>query len=343
MRSIVYTLLIISFFWGCDNAASGYQKITGRTMGTSYHITYLYDGEVDIAGGIDLLLRTFNQSLSTYIRDSHISMFNKSSDTIVFALDNDPYFLPVLELSKKIHNISGKSFDPTIMPLVNFYGFGYEKKKPNVDPDMEKLDSVKLLVDLDQVSFFTKDDSFYLVKSHPNVELDFSSIAKGYGVDVVASYLEENEIQHYLVEIGGEVRTKGKSPRNKLWVLGINTPDPMAAVNDILLPIHLNNKSLATSGDYRNFYITGKQKYVHIIDPISGKSEESDLLSASIVAPTCAEADALATACIVKGLASSVEMIESIPQVEACFITGNEDGDDYNIHYTSGFKKMIND
>jgi thiamine biosynthesis lipoprotein len=337
-----YLLLLIGllFICSCKNSQSQYWKISGEAMGTRYNITASNGDSEAIKISIEELLDGFNESLSTYIPFSNISQFNQETKPFSLALKDDPYFLPVLELSSEIYFNTNGAFDPTIMPLLEYYGFGSIRHPMGENVDLKK-DSILQLIGFEKVSWEKKNGNLLIHKSNPGIQLNFNSIAKGYGVDLVAQLLEKEGVHNFLVEIGGEIRTKGVSSRKDEWKLGINTPHPDARLQEYLLTLKVSDVGMATSGNYRDFYTKDGRKYVHIIDPRSGENKESTLASATIIAQDCATADAYATACIVLGLEESIAIINELPEVEGCFITF-DDGT-YNLHFTEHFNQYINE
>lgn len=335
-----YFGLILILVWGCKSQDESYWHISGPAMGTRYNITCSNGAPEIIQKEIELLLEEFNLSLSTYIAESNISGFNRADSIFSIALKEDPYFLPVLEMSRDLFYKTKRAFDPTILPLLEYYGFGSIKdqngKKLNAS-----LDSIMQLIGFDKINWQIKDDTLIIHKERPGIRLNFNSIAKGFGVDLVAKQLEKNSVKSYLVEIGGEVITKGRSHRKSKWRLGINTPTPDATVQDYLLTIDITKAAMATSGNYRDFYTKNGIKYVHITDPRNGMNKESSLASATIVAADCATSDALATACIVLGLDESMRLIDGLDGIEACFI--ELAGDDFKLHFTENFNQYLND
>jgi thiamine biosynthesis lipoprotein len=292
------------------------QFFSGTTMGAVvYNVKFIGKDAKVTKAEVDSLLVAFNQSLSTYIPDSEISRFNKST-SLTF---ESPFFLPVLKRSKEIFEITEGAFDPTVMPLVNAWGFG-PQKQARVTPEM--VDSLLAFVGFQKISFNNRE----VRKLVQGVQIDFSAIAKGYAVDVVADLLESKGIKNYMVEIGGEVVCKGSNKLGKPWVIGINDPTyKERGVNALTARIQLSGRALATSGNYENFYMKDGKKYVHTIDPVSGYPIEQNLLSASIFAPDCMTADALATACMVMGVEKAVAMLEKLPEVDA-FLVYDEEG-----------------
>ncbi|HHH52115.1 MAG TPA: FAD:protein FMN transferase, partial [Bacteroidetes bacterium] len=306
------------FFASCSSNTGKvkYTSLEGKTMGTYYHIKY--KGSKNLKGEIDKKLIKINNELSTYIDSSTISLFNKSDSGIVVDKGD---FWKNFSKAKEIYEISNGKYDPTVMPLVNYWGFGYSGHRKPDKVDSLKINKILNTVGLDKIKVIKlNNDSFYLKKSIPEIELDFSSIAKGYGVDQIGKLILDNGIADFLVEIGGEIICSGSSPSGKKWVVGINTPKDNAAINEIMLNISLQNKALATSGNYRNFYDINGHKYSHTINPKTGFPEQSNLLSASIITGDCMTADAMATACMVSGYEWSKKLIESNDSINGILI-----------------------
>ena len=289
--------------------------VTGQTMGTiQYNVKYLGDDVPSYKREIDSILVAFNQSLSTYIPASEISRLNTSG-----SLDNpSKMFNDVLTRSKAIYETTDGAFDPTVGPLVSAWGFGADKQ-PTI-PDSVTVDSLKQLVGFHKLNIGTTvimDKSMYL---------DFSAIAKGYAVDLVAEFLEGNEFENYMVEIGGEVRTKGVNEQNETWKIGIE--DPMVGMDEqrLMAIVQLNDLSMATSGNYRNYYQLEGRTIAHTIDPRTGYNTTHSLLSASVFAEDCMTADAYATAFMVLGLEGSKEILSN-SNLEAYFIYQDSEGE----------------
>ncbi|MCV9388023.1 FAD:protein FMN transferase [Reichenbachiella ulvae] len=303
--------------------------LTGETMGVvPYSVKYLDMAERDYKEEIDSLLVDFNQSLSTYIHDSEVSEFNRT-DSIYY---RTPYFYPMLNISKDIFEKSEGAFDPTIGPLVNAWGFGPEKKSTL---DSALVDSLLMTVGFDNVLFDNKKAA-----KLPGVYLDFSATAKGYAVDVVASFLEEMGIHNFMVEIGGEVVCNGKNDKNTYWKIGIEKPDMSPEMSDLYATTFVKNTALATSGNYRNYYKEEGRIISHTISPYTGYSIRHNLLSASIYAPSCALADGFATACMVLGVDKSIAMIESNNELEGLLIFSDEKGN-LNYYASEGITSII--
>ncbi|WP_026473777.1 FAD:protein FMN transferase [Alkaliflexus imshenetskii] len=322
----LFWLLLLLF--GCGSKENSYQVNEGWIFGTTYRI--VYDSKEDHHESIRALLDSFNRSLSTFDSTSVISRVNRGEEGVVA----DPFFKHLFKNAEKITRETNGAFDMTVAPLVNAWGFGF-KKMDSVNQQI--VDSLLQFVGMD---FVTIQDGV-IVKNKPGVMLDGSAIAKGYGVDVVASHLKSYGIRNLMVEIGGEVSTLGVNPKGQLWRIGIDRPidDPSASNRELQMIIGLSGQALATSGNYRNFYVKDGIKYAHTIDPRTGFPVNHSLLSASVIAADCMSADAYATACMVLGIDESLALIESLPGVEACFIYHTESGE--QVVYTTGFDQYI--
>ncbi|TAF66295.1 MAG: FAD:protein FMN transferase [Cytophagales bacterium] len=334
-RNIIYSiilLILVAIVYLYRETQKKIQiEVTGETMGTTYNIKYLDNHARNFKKEIEFLLKDFNQSLSTYIPNSEISQFNKGKK-IDF---KRPYFYPVLLKSKEIYELSEGAFDPTVAPLVNVWGFGFTAKEKF--PDSARIDTLKKVIGFHQIEF-TKTT---LSKKQQGVMLDFNAIAQGYGVDVIANFLIEKGIQDFMVEIGGEILCKGLNKEGKVWTIGISNPKyEQEGGNPIQATVELNNRALATSGNYRKFYEMGGKKYAHTIDPKTGYPVQHSLLSVSVFAPDAMTADAIATTLMVLGLEKAKKLLEKIPQIDAFFVYTDEKGQ-IQTHSTENIKKFI--
>ncbi len=283
--------------------------LEGRTQGTTYQIKYISRQNQDYQPEIDSILTQFSQSLSTYIPDSEISTFNRSG-SFRFTL---PYFYPVLVKSREVYEATLGAFDPTVAPLVDAYGFGKNK----VAAKALNVDSLLQYVGFDKVTF----DKACVSTTQPGVKLDFNAIAQGYSVDVIAEWLEQKGIRHYMIEIGGEVRCQGRNDKGKTWVIGIANPKQATPKERALeKTVHLHNRAMATSGNYRNSFPKEGRLYSHIINPATGLMEQNSLLSVTIFAPDCMTADAFATAFLVMGLEKAQQFLRNHQTLAGCFI-----------------------
>lgn len=323
-KNLLYSIaLLLSMFvvykcrQGNNPQASGIAQLSieGNTMGTTYHIKYIDTLGRNLKPGIDSLLVAFNQSQSTYIPESEISQFNTHNQLTY----QSRFFYPVLQKSKEVFDNTNGAFDPTIMPLVNAWGFGPGKNRL---PDSATVDSLVQLVDFTKISF----DSQEVRKLKEGVQLDMSAIAKGYGVDVVAQYLDQHNINNYMVEIGGEVVCRGTNKEGQIWKIGIDNPNIAQQQNKPLQAVvKLDNRALATSGNYRNFYEKDGRKYSHTLSPVTGYPVEHGLLSVSVFAKDCITADAYATAFMVMGTEKAIELSNKL-DIDVFLIYNDEQG-----------------
>ncbi len=332
MKQLFVFLSLIVFLVGCQPKNYSYLKLQGEIFGTYYHVIYQPVQDNDqIDEGLLLKLQEVNTSLSTYDKQSVISQFNNSDTGCVI----DPLMKEVVVSGLEVFKNSNGAFDMTVGPLVNAWGFGFKEKENMTDV---LVDSLMQFVGMEHIHL----NGNVLAKEKPGIMLASGAIAKGFGVDVAADFLISQGVQNYMVEIGGEIRAQGINHKGTPWRVGIDKPiDDRAAMNRELQDVlSLSHIGLATSGNYRNFYIKDGKKYAHTIDPKSGYPVQHSLLSASIIAPKCMVADAYATACMVLGLEQSLEMIEQLDGVEGYFIYVDEEGQN-KVNYTDGFAKII--
>ncbi|MBK8703883.1 MAG: FAD:protein FMN transferase [Saprospiraceae bacterium] len=318
-----------------------YRVIEGKTMGTYWRVTYTDSLLRNFQQDIDQLLVDINMDISTYIDSSTVSRFNLATDTIHLDENRNRHFLSNFNMGREAFEESGGSFDLTIMPLVNYWGFGYTSKKPVTAVDSLVIDSLMQFVGMDKVSLHKQPDGVWvLTKTLPGVQLDFGGTGQGYGVDAISELLEGRGISHYLVDIGGEQRSSGQSPRGDDWRVGINVPKEDSGERDIQVAVPLRRQAVSTSGNYRNYYEVKGVKYSHTIQPHTGYPERNTLLSASVFSATCLKADAYATAFMVLGLDKAYELAERLPDIEAYFIFSNPQGD-MQVRYTDGLREWM--
>lgn len=312
----IVLLLITIAFVSCKQEAK-YHFNEGKVFGTFYHIVYQYPNEEGLQAEILEKLKEFDYSLSTYNPESVITKVNDNDSAVVL----DEYFITCFQTSEEIAKVTNGAFDWTVAPLVNAWGFGFKNK---LEPEDIPVDSLLQVVGYQKVKL----ENGKVIKADPRIMFDASAIAKGYGVDVVADLLESKGITNYMVEIGGEIRAMGNSNKKRTWRVGIDKPidDPTSLSRQIQDVIELENGALATSGNYRQFYVKDGKKYAHTIDPRKGYPVQHSLLSASVIAPDCMTADAYATAFMVLGLEESIKIVDADPKLEAYFIYSDEDG-----------------
>ncbi|WP_373498954.1 FAD:protein FMN transferase [Desulfococcus sp.] len=316
----------------CVGAEQKAAMIEGKTMGTTFHITVVTKADtVDLERRINERLAQINRSMSTYDPESEISRFNQTDAGRPFPVSAD--FLQVMTVAAKLHALTDGAWDGTVNPLVNLWGFGSRKVAPRV-PDPKEIDAL-----LPDVGFrhITVSKDATLSKDLGRVSVDLASIAKGYGVDQAAAVISASGIDHFIVEIGGEVYAKGLRPDGKPWRIGINTPKPMAGATEVYKVVALSDRALATSGDYRIFFMSGGRQYAHILDPRTGRAVENGVVSASVIAPTCTFADGLATALVVMGPEKGLALVNRLPDVE-CLIIVEDGGGTFVEHPSRGFR-----
>jgi len=319
LKYITFCFLLIGLF-ACNNEPKSlpYYKLTGKTVGTTYIIQYQGKNPEEIQFGIDSLLKFINLDVSTYELNSTISNFNKTTRDFSTEEKLHPHFLANLVASQTVYNETDGYFDPTLGPIIQYWGFGTNKNFP------QKIDSAKVKrlnqsTGLDNVKIEDLGDIIYFRKLNRNVQLDFSAIAKGYAVDLIADYVEEKGIENYYVEIGGELTINGVNASELPWTIGVSTPDPKAPADDISAQF-MPKASVATSGNYRNYYEFQDQKFGHTIDPKSGFPVMTNLLSATVFHESCMMADAYATAFMSMGLSKALHTATKLEGVEYLFI-----------------------
>lgn len=303
---LFFFIFVLLVLFSCKQNHTKSYEINFETMGTWGTVKIIDTAAIDTASitdEINSLLLSVNANFSTYIDTSLISIFNNidSGEIIV-----NSEFINLLKKSTEYIKETKAAFNPKVMPLVNYYGFA--KDKGHTDIDSAYIDSLVLEINGDLLKEVIINDEINLIRKLKNIQLDFSAFAKGYGVDVVAGYLIDKGISNFMVEIGGEVRTHGEKSENETWHLGIEKPDEES--RNIFQVIKLQDKAMATSGNYRNIRILEDgSKIVHTINPKTGYPEISNLLSATIFANDCMTADAYATACMVMGLDSCYSFV----------------------------------
>ncbi|WP_370861129.1 FAD:protein FMN transferase [Parabacteroides faecis] len=320
--------LWILIFTACTKQKQYFEE-SGSVFHTIYHIKY--EGSELLTEKIDAELQKFNLSLNPFNPNSIISKVNQNEP-----VEADDWFIEVFNKAKEVSDHSEGVFDITCAPLVNLWGFGFSKMD-SVTPQM--IDSIKQFVGYQKVRL----DGRKVIKDDPRTLLNCSAIAKGYASDVIARLLEREGVENYMVEIGGEVTMKGVNQNGKCWRIGINKPedDSTGIKNDVGEVVELCKKGgVATSGNYRNYYIKDGKKYAHTIDPRTGYPSEQSILSATIVADDCITADAYATAFMAMGLEKAREAAKNIPGIEYYVIYTDENGK-HQIEYSTGMLQFL--
>jgi len=309
---LIFILLIIS----CEAALKN-TKISGPIFGTSFNITYYSESGEQFNQQFDSLFSVINKSLSTYMEDSDISRINRNADVLV-----DEHFKTVFEASKQIYVETDGAFDPTIGAVVNAWNFGPEGKV--IDLDSLKIKSLMASVGLNKVSIIED----RVAKQNPITFLDFNAIAKGYGVDVIANYLESQNVENYLVEIGGEIHCKGMNVETeKPWRVGVEKPN-FDGTQSLLKAIEMQDEAMATSGTYRKFHTDSLgNRYSHIIDTKTGYPSKTNLLSVSVIADNCMFADAYATAFKAMGIEKVMSFLKTHSELKVFLVFENDNNE----------------
>ncbi len=319
MKDIFLFIIPFSFLVSSCAPQPEYAEINGLTQGTTYHIVVEKSPGIDVMvlrQKIEKLLTEVDNSLSIYNDSSVISLINAGVSDVT-----DTLFREVFRSSELVSELSGGLFDITIGPLVKAWGFGPDAMK-RFDETM--LDSLLALVGMDKVHLAGE----RLVRADPDMFIDVNAIAQGYTVDLLAGLLESEGMVEFLAEVGGEVRTAGDK-RGMGWHVGIDTPADGNYIPgaDMQAKVRLDNRALATSGNYRKFFVENGVKYSHTIDPRTGYPVRHTLLSATVIAPECAVADAWATACMVAGTGPAIALIERYDFLEGYLIFSDEKGE----------------
>jgi thiamine biosynthesis lipoprotein len=319
IKKLLSVLLLLVFIaQACNIEKPVIASFSGFAQGSTYSI--VYDNKknidpIDLKQHVENIFHDFDMSLSVYQDSSIISKINHNEEVIP-----DSFFIEVFKKSVLISEMTDGAFDITIGPLVRAWGFGPDEQKNFTE---EKRDSLMKLVGMDKVSLING----RIVKSNPGICLDVNAIAQGYSVDVICRYFDNLGISNYLVEVGGEVRAKGKKGK-ALWRIGIDKPEDnnMSPGQTLQGIIEITDKAVSTSGNYRKFYIENGIKYSHEIDPKTGYPSKNTLLSATILADNCALADGIATAAMVMGKEKSIKFLEVHPEIQAYLIYSDDTG-----------------
>ena len=308
MKKLI-VLLFLAILFCCSEEEPMNVKLSGPVFGTGFNIQYYAKNNIDYLKQIDSLFNVVNQSLSTYIPNSDISKLNRNEITEV-----DNHFEKVFKASKAIYRQTEGAFDPTIGNVVNAWNFGAEKGK--FITDITTIGSLMRYVGFNRVVLIG-----FTIKKPKAAYLEFNAIAKGYGIDVIAEFLESKEVTSYLVDIGGDMRVSGTNiERSKNWTVGIDDPN-FDGTKSYSKVITLKDEAMATSGTYRKFKIDENgNRYAHIINTKTGYPTKTNVLSVSVIAPDCMTADAYATAFQAMGIESVTKFLEKHPELKTYFI-----------------------
>ncbi len=333
LNKIIFIIPVFLFF-ACTTSGEQEQLYSGEALGTTYQIKFFHAEEIEMEKGLDSIFKLMNASMSTYQADSDISRINAGDTSVIV----DQNFREVFELSAQVYQESKGYFDPTVGKIVNIFGFGPEAGDENIE--QKEIDSLMKFVGFNKLELTPNNR---VRKEYREIFIDFNAIAKGYTVDVIARFLDQNQIADYLVEVGGELAAKGSNiGKDQPWVVGIDNPLQKPGDRSLNAAVKLKNRAMATSGNYRKFKtdpVTG-QAFVHTINPLTGLAEKSNLLSASVLAENCALADAYATAFMALGFEQSLEMLKGLDLVDVYFIYASEDNEP-KVFSTKGFEENL--
>lgn len=306
--------------WSVSN-----QEIQGRTQGTTFVLKTSEDSLMTTPLEIEQLLLSFDHELSGYIPESELSKLNASN--ALYALEKNEFFTSCYEMSQEVYELTDGAFDPSVFPLVKAWGFF---KDENAVPSQEEIDSISNFVGFKKDKFHTF-DGLEFVKKDPRFQLDFNAIAQGQSADVLATFLKEKGHHHFFIEVGGELVVQGVNNDGTPWIIGIDLPteeNTGAGNRSLENYLSMDQGGLATSGNYRKFYTKNDKRYSHTLNPKTGFPVEHHLLSATVIAPNAALADAYATAFMTMGKDKAMDFLEEHPDLglEAYLLFENDQG-----------------
>ena len=307
---IIGTVLIIS-----QQQSTPYRQASDMVFGTTYKIVYECDSDLSVPIREELM--KVDHSLSPFNKESVITAVNQNREVTL-----DPYFVEVFTKAMEISVDTEGAFDITVAPLVNAWGFGFKNEQM---PTAHQVDSLRRIIGYQKVSLADGK----IRKQDSRMMLDCSAIAKGFGVDAVARMLHSRGVQNYMVEIGGEVVTRGVNAQRLPWRVGVVKPteDSLSIGHELQTVLNVTDKAMATSGNYRNFYYKNGRRYAHTIDPKTGYPVQHSLLSATVLADNCTMADAYATSFMVMGMERAQKLLERHPELMAYLIYDTGKGD----------------
>lgn len=337
MKNSILFSIVVLFFISCAEKPLELKVLQGEAFGTTYTIQYFSEAEFNAQKGLDSVLALVNKSVNTYMPESDISKINQGDTSVVV----DEIFKEVYRISETVYTNSEGYFDPTVGILRNAYGFG--DTAPSTEIDSIILDSLRKFVGFSKVKLLANGK---IEKQYPEIYFDFNAVAKGYGIDKIGSYLDAQGISDYIIELGGELLAKGKNlSKAKIWTAGIEAIDSNRQDRSYVATLQLENSALASSGNYRKYRINPRtgEKYVHTINPLTGFAEESNVTSATVLAPSCGLADAYATAFMAMGLERSKQLLARTDGIEAylTYTSSESDGEQQGRFITDGFQSQL--
>jgi FAD:protein FMN transferase len=331
MRTGLFVLLLLTtVLSSCQHVQPKYIYNEGFVYGTIYHFVYENPKGNDLHEEIKAKLSEYNLMFSTFDSTSVIAKINNNQETKL-----TPEFIKCFNRAIEISEITDGAFDITAGPMVNAWGFGPESKQAMTQ---EKVDSLKEITGYKKIRL----EKGRIIKDIPNMKLDMSAIAKGYTCDLIGDFLKRKGCKNLMVDIGGEIVALGKNEKGREWTIGISDPSENAffASSDYVAALRLTNHALATSGNYRNFYVEDGKKYAHTIDPKTGYPVQHSILSSTVLADNCMTADAFATAFMVIGLEKGIELAKQIPEIEVYFIYADSLGNN-QIYMSENFERHL--
>lgn len=321
-------------FLACQTTEQRLVSVQGTAQGSTYHITYISTEKVDFKPSIDSILEVIDVSMSTYQDDSLISQVNRNDSVQV-----DEHFKKVFAMSQQVWQESGGFFDPSINKLIEAWGFG--KKNQHKVLSQSQIDSIRSFVGMDKLKL-TEGNTIF--KENKEIQLNFNAIAQGYTCDVIAEFFLLKKIENFIIEVGGEIRVMGKNiQENRPWSLGIDNPMSSPENRELFAIIQPKNCGLATSGNYRKVWkdsLTG-ETFVHTINPKTGRPFKSNLLSATVIAPTAMQADAYATTLMAMGEAGAKNFLQAHPQIKALLLVSQVDSSEIQPYMANGFENDV--
>lgn len=328
-QQIFLFLLFCLLYSSCQKSGKNYTTIKGEVFGTYY--TIHYHDVTNYEKEVKQLFKDFDNSLSTYNKQSIISRINTNDTTVKI----DSYFETMFRTAVSVYQQTNGAFDITVAPLVGAWGFGAMQQEWKQEPNVEQI---LPYIGLDKITI--KEQK--IKKKDPRIMLDASAIAKGQSCDVIADFLNKKDCKDYMIEIGGEVRCKGYNAYGEKWKIGIDKPydDPANENSELQTILSISNKGLATSGNYRQYYYKNNKKYAHTIDPTTGYPVNHNLLSATVIAQTTMIADAYATAFMVLGAEKSIQICNQIPQLE-CYLILENPQQQIETKYSNGLQQYL--
>ncbi|WP_299980441.1 FAD:protein FMN transferase [Desulfobacula sp.] len=323
LKIIIFYLFFFFLIFHSTGIASNPGRlytISGKTMGTFYTIKFISSRKQPLSLWkikVDTRLREVNKKLSMYDSKSELSLFNREEIGKSVNISSD--FFAIMLTARKLYRMTDGSWDGTVKPLVDLWGFG-TKKRANQIPEADKITMALSKTGFNHIDI----KGPHSIRKKANITLDLGSIAKGYGVDAIATLFTSSGIHDILVEIGGELYASGKNKKGEYWSVGISRPDKLFANQDLYKVVRLNNQALATSGNYRNFFEINGKTFSHIIDPKTGFPVDNQIISASVISKDCTFADGLATALMVMDVQKAIKLVNSLERTECLIIQKKE-------------------